>query len=199
MKCTAMATSTQPMNFLTQIIQPPERGSFSNCPENSARRKSGSPQAQTQGKKDQESEPWASHARNPGEESQHEGTDTGSCNHAEGEAHKEASEVARIRFCGSLSEAARKTHFPEPEEARCKEDQNRRYHNKDDGILEHCPHEAACQGGNHSEHRVGDGEAHHVTQAMRHELSLAFSSLCSLATKVGDRDGDQRVDARGEV
>jgi hypothetical protein len=39
------------MSFLTQIIQPPERGSFSNCPENIARKKSGKPSPRLKVKK----------------------------------------------------------------------------------------------------------------------------------------------------
>ena len=51
MKWTAIATSTQPMSFLTQIIQPPERGSFFSCPENMARKKRGSPRPRLKVKK----------------------------------------------------------------------------------------------------------------------------------------------------
>ena len=52
---------------------------------------------------------------------------------------------------------------------------------------------------NHSQHGVGDRKTHHVAQTVRDELSLALSSLCGLAAKVGDGDGNQGVDARGEV
>jgi hypothetical protein len=131
----AMPISTQPISLRTQIIQPPERGSFSNSRTGKTLELTGKyrqdkqrqAEAETEGEKDEKTEPGAAHARHPGEQAEYERTDAGSGNHAEGQAHEETAKVAGIGFCCRLGEPAGQAHLPQAKEAGGEKDQDGGY------------------------------------------------------------------------
>ena len=134
------------MSFRIQSIHSPERGKLSILPEKRARKNKGSPSPRLKRKEDNKTQPGRTHTGHPGQKAENKRTDAGCGHHAQGQAHKQGTEVSGIGFGSHAGQAAGKAQFPEPEEAGGEKNQNSGHYQQDERVLKHGPHKPPGQG-----------------------------------------------------